>query len=136
MKKNDNFFQIYFKLNSYQFIFTIYFILQLSNKIICECEKEIPILKNGSCVNVFCTQEEFNENICSINNTIVKTQRLNNIIWIGDKYFRYINLVTYSNGDLIVETSSTEGTSKRMFYGIKKNGRSFFKGDKKKRILQ
>ena len=132
MKKNDNFFQIYFKLNSYQFIFTIYFILQLSKKIICECGKEIPILKNGSCVNVFCTQEEFDENICSINNTIVKTQRLNNIIWIGDKYFRYINLITYSNGDLIVETSSTEGTSKRMFYGIKKNGRSFFKGDKKK----
>ena len=96
MKKNDNFFQIYFKLNSYQFIFTIYFILQLSNKIICECGKEIPILKNGSCVNVFCTQEEFDENICSINNTIVKTQRLNNIIWIGDKYFRYTNLITYS----------------------------------------
>ena len=51
----------------------------------------------------------------------------NNIIWIGDKYFRHVNLATFSNVDLVVETSSSQANPKRMFYGIKSNGRSFFK---------
>ena len=35
----------------------------------------------------YCSEDDFKNNICSINNTIVKTQWLNNIIWIGDKFF-------------------------------------------------
>ena len=70
---------------------------------------------------------DFDEKKCEIDNEIVKTQWLNNIIWIGDKDFRYVNFATYSNGDMIVETTSNPGNSKRMFYAIKKNGRSFFK---------
>ncbi len=52
--------------------------------------------------------------------SIVKTQWLNNIIWIGDKFFIYVNLEAYSNGDLEVETSSSEANPKRMFCDIKK----------------
>ena len=50
---------------------------------------------------------------------------LNNIIRIGDINSRYINFASYSNGDLIVETTAFPGNDKRMFYAIKLNGRPF-----------
>ena len=58
---------------------------------------------------------------------IIKTQWFNNIIRIGDKDFRYVNFANYSNGDMIVETTSCQGNSKRMFYGMQSNGRPFYK---------
>ena len=51
---------------------------------------------------------------------------LDNIIQIGDINFRYINFASYSNGDMIVETTAFPGDDKRMFYAIKLNGRPFF----------
>ena len=110
---------------------SILYLLLLFNPILNECEKETPILKNNICIN-YCSEDDFNNQICSINNTIVKTQWLSNIIWIGDKYFRHVNLATFSNGDLVAETSSSKANPKRMFYGIKTNGRSFFKTKKGK----
>ena len=90
-----------------------------------ECEKETPFLINGLCTLQYCSQDDFIKNKCPINNTIVKNQWLNNIIWIGDKNYRYVNLATFSTGSLVVETTSASN-SKRMFFGIRKNGRSFF----------
>ena len=81
---------------------------------------------NNLCIFNYCNESDINELKCSINKTIFNSYFVNNIIWIGDKYFRYVNLATYSNGDLVVESSSSQGNSKRMFYGIKANGRSFF----------
>ena len=57
---------------------------------------------------------------------IVKNNRITNIIWIGDINFRYINFANFSNGDMIIETTSCPGSSKRMFYGLKQNGEYFF----------
>ena len=39
----------------------------------------------------------------------IKTQWITNIIIIGDKDFRFINFVTYSNGDFVVETTPCPG---------------------------
>ena len=64
---------------------------------------------------------------------IIKTQWFNNIIRIGDKDFRYVNFANYSNGDIIVETTSCPGNSKRMLYGIKSNGRPYYKYLEKRR---
>ena len=60
---------------------------------------------------------------------------LNKIIRIGDLNYRYINLASYSNGDMIVETTAYPGTDKRVFYGIKSNGREFFKSAKQKKHI-
>ena len=90
---------------------------------------------NNLCVFNYCNEYDINELKCSINKTIFNSYFVNNIIWIGDKYFRYVNLATYSNGDLVVESSSSQGSSKRMFYGIKANGRSFFKIKGKSKYL-
>ena len=104
---------------------SLYFLL-LINPIKNECDKTTPILKGRFCLLKYCTEEEYKKEICKIDNKIIKTQWLNNIIKIGDKNFRYVNFANYSNGDMIVETTSCPGSSKRMFYGIKSNGRALF----------
>ena len=60
------------------------------------------------------------------NKTQIASQWLNNIICIGEKDFAYVNLVTFSKGDMIVETTAIPGSSKRKFYGIKSDGGPFF----------
>ena len=45
-----------------------------------ECPKELPILKDNNCSSILCEDEEFNLGLCTINNSIIKTQWLNNII--------------------------------------------------------
>ena len=86
-----------------------------------------PILKSGSCQLTFCSKEEFNSLDCIISNSKIKTQWLNNIIEIGDLNFRYINFASYQNQDMVVQTTSYPSSTKRMFYGLKKNGRIFKK---------
>ena len=71
------------------------------------------------------TETDFETWICSIKNSIIKSQWLNNIIFIGVQSFKYINFGEYSNGDMIIEANSpTKGI--RMFYGLKNNGRPLF----------
>ena len=101
--------------------------LQLINYILNECPLDSPLLKKGTCVST-CTENEFESKICEISNTQIKTQWINNIITIGDKNYKYINLVSFSNEDMIAVSAST-GSNKRKFYGIKKNGRYYFKNN-------
>ena len=110
-------YNIYGLLKHSKIFISLYFLL-LINPIKNECDKTAPILKDGSCSLEYCTEEEYKNKSCKIYNEIIKTQWLNNIIRIGDKNFRYVNFANYSNGDLIVETTSCPGSSKRMFYGI------------------
>ena len=74
----------------------------------------------------YCTEEQFKNEECKIDNEIIKIQWLNNIICIGEKSFRFINFGLYSNGDIILEITSSPGSKKRIFYGLKQNGRIFF----------
>jgi len=92
-----------------------------------ECDIDTPIrLSNGTCVLKYCTKEEYDSEECTINNTIIKTQFPNEIIIIGEEQFRYINFLTLSNGDMIIETSPFPTNNKRIFFGLKKNGRYYF----------
>ena len=77
-------------------------------------------------IKILYRREYKNQNF-SVANETIKTQLITNIIWIGDKGFRYINFANYSNGDMIIETTSNPGNSKRMFYGLKNNGEYLFK---------
>ena len=107
--------------------FSIKFLLlfQIIIPIIHGCDADKPFLKDDSCIG-YCSERELKEKTCKIDNDIIKTQFLNNIIWIGDTNFRYVNIVSYSNKDMIIETTSKPGNSKRMFFGIKNNGRGLF----------
>ena len=60
-------------------IFTI-FLIFLINKIKSECNKDEPILFNNECKNYYCTETQFENGECTISNSAVKKQWLNNII--------------------------------------------------------
>ena len=51
---------------------------------------------------------------------------LTNIIRIGELDFRYVNFASFSNGDMIVQTTAYPGKTNRLFYAMKSDGRGFF----------
>ena len=44
-----------------------------------------------------------------------------------EKNYRYLSFASYSNGDMIFSSTAFPKTNKRIFYGLKNNGRPFFK---------
>ena len=63
----------------------------------------------------------------SIKTETAQESRISRIIYIGDFKFRYMNFASYSNGDMVIESTCYPENNKRMFYGLKRNGRPFFK---------
>ena len=90
------------------------------------CNRTHPIYKSGICKLTYCEEEKYKSGECSINNDIIKTQYLTNIIKVGKEYFRYITFASYSNGDMILLTTAYPNQNERRFYGLKKNGRPLF----------
>ena len=102
-------------------------LLKINNILLSEtCEYNAPLLKSGSCINT-CTPTQIRDNICTINNTLIRTQWFDNIIPISTTNYTSIDIIELSNGDLIIEASAYPGTNYRQFFGLKKNGRPYFK---------
>ena len=102
----------------------IIFIIKL---IFCnECDINTPILINDECQSSYCIEEQFENGFCKINNEIIKTQWLTNIIWIGEENSRFINFANFSNGTMIIEVSSDSISNKRIFFGLQPNGSYLF----------
>ena len=115
--------------NDKKFFFLILIILffkSIFSEEITSCPKNLPILISGECCLGYCSKEDFELQRCRIANSKVKTQWLNNIIIIGGPPYRYAAFATFSSGDMIVETTCSPKNTKRLFYGIQKNGRPFF----------
>ena len=115
-------------------IFTkIFFLIQLidfANSSI--CTKELPFLKNNVCVS-FCSTDELKSKNCSIDEEISKIRFLTNLIILGgEKDYRYININSNLNNDMVIQTSKSTGSGDRFFYGLKANGRFFFKDENQK----
>ena len=115
------------------FISHFFIILTIFNIILNECEREKPIVKEKLCQLIYCDKEEYSASICEINNSIIRNQWLTNIIKISDKYYRYINIAFNTQGDMFIETSANTTESKRIFYGLKNNGRPYFKNKENNR---
>lgn len=79
----------------------------------------------GSRFATYCTQVEFSSGSCTIENSIIKTQWLNNIISFDGDIYQYLNIAINSKGDMIVE-ASVDGGDKRYLYGLKSSGRYYF----------
>ena len=118
------------KLLKFYLILNILF--QIINSINPSCNITHPILKGGKCNSVYCSKADFNSSKCIINNEIIKTQWLTRIILISDLNFRYISPVLTKNNDLIIQTSKSTGSPERKFFGIKENGRYYFKDPNEK----
>ena len=61
---------------------------------------------------------------------ITFSQLINNIIELGGENFRYNHFSLSSKGDMIIDTSAYPGNNERRFFGLKKNGRPYFKDEK------
>ena len=99
----------------------------------CNCTRENPIYKNGQCQSIYCTETEFKNNICSIENDILKIQWLNNFIVFDEYNYRFTNKIINDNGDFILITSPMY-SGVRLFYVLKKNGAFYFKNNDNKEI--
>ena len=102
-------------ISKFRFNFVIIIIFLLMNTFFAECPRNTPILISKECKMDYCTEEQFNSSYCEINNEIIKTQWLNNIIRIGGLKYRYISFASFSNGDMIVETTCYPGEPKDTF---------------------
>ena len=107
----------------------IHFFIFFINYIACvseECERETPIKNGTNCSLIYCSQNQIKSNECIISNSIIKTQWLNNIILVGEKDFRYVKLVSTSNGELLLSTSSCPKNKDRIYFGINILGNGIF----------
>ena len=94
----------------------------------CE-DKNLPFLSGGVCISA-CRLEDLRNETCILDNEIIKTQWINNIIYISENGFNYINMVTTQNNDLIILISSYPNSNTRILYGITKEGIGYFDGIK------
>ena len=98
-----------------------------------EClDRNNPILftSTNECVLRYCTEKEFESNIC-IKNKYLEVQWLNKIIKFGDKNSRFTKIAKYDNEDIIFFSAVPSGNTSPFFYGLKENGRPFFNEDGK-----
>ena len=90
-----------------------------------ECDRDIPFLKEDTCIS-YCKTEEINKGICIINNDIIKTQWLNNIIIIGGKDYIYVNVESSEANNLYYLASSFPASNERLFYILNNEGYGLF----------
>ena len=95
-------------------------ILNLLKIISNSCDRETPILYKGKCESSFCTDELFSSGDCKIDNDIIKTQWLNNIIFMGNEYSAFTLFGKYSNGDIIIFVEDNALSPHRFFMAFKK----------------
>ena len=86
---------------------------------------ERPLLKGDNCISR-CTTEEIKTKICKIDNDIIPTQWLNNIIYLGYQNYSYINLITTENNNLFFLSSQYPKSNSRLFYLLNYKGLSFY----------
>ena len=114
--------------------FLISFLLSISpittqNK----CPKEKPIIKSSTCVLDFCTEVDFKDSTCVIENSIIKTQWLNSIKILGENNFRYLSVSNNKDDNLLLECSyegKDSQANRRYFYGVDSGGRNIFYDDR------
>ena len=124
-----NYFTSKDRTNIYSRVF-IWFVFFIFNSIYLkaeECPKEAPILnKEKECLLKYCTKEEYEKEECKINNKIIETQWINNIIEIGHNKSRYPNFASFQNGDFILSINGYPHSQNKILYGLKNNGRPLF----------
>ena len=107
------------------FIIKLIFIIIITNSVNNYCSKNKPILdvKSNTCVLKYCSESDFSNNICKIDNKIIATQWLNNIINFGVENCKYTKSAVFSNYDIVFFSAYKNIP---YFYGLKENGRPLF----------
>ena len=95
------------------------------------CNKDKPILYDDSCEDRYCTKEEFEDNICSINNNISKIQWLNKINCFSKDSAYEFTYIKLSNNDILFISLGCEidGPCELYLYGLKSTGEKLFQDE-------
>ena len=56
-----------------------------------------------------------------------QSQPINKIIFLGENDFLFSHFSFNSKGDMIIDTSPLSSSKKRLFFGLKENGKFYFK---------
>jgi hypothetical protein len=117
------------KINlSFIFFMKLFEILLFGN-IIKGCPVDEPILDSfDNCTSKYCTNDDFKNGECKIDNDIIRTQWLNRMNIITRNGFTFVSMAAYSDGSLILGTIRGNYDQKRYFYGLDKNGNNFYEG--------
>ena len=87
-----------------------------------------PLLKGTNCLNT-CSQSDIQSEVCKVDNEIIKTQWLNNIIYITPEDYRYINIALSESNSIYIIVSSWHENNERYLYILDNEGYGFFEGE-------
>ena len=112
------------------FLFKIFLFLELLNQCLFEkcINREKPFFLNNECVES-CEEEDIESNLCTLDNEIIKTQYLNNIIYINELNIVYIEIDVSENNNLYYILSTYPQSNTRVFYIINNEGYGLFEKD-------
>ena len=124
----DFFYKSKIFLNKYILLSNIIILLcKIGPILLSECNTTHPIKKGGICIIGNCKALEFESGACTVANDIIKEQWLTRISQYSDVKSNYATLSTTPNGDLVCISSIYSGSLEISFFGLKKNGRGYFK---------
>ena len=107
-----------FMIFLYLFIFLI---LEINN----QCDKETPIRKksDNNCYNIYCTEIEFQNGDCIIDNPIIKTQWLNKLFYLGDNIINILTVIEMPNNNVFFLSSKWEDNTDYFYiYRLESSG--------------
>ena len=111
-------------------VYKLMIIFQLSQYIKTDCNITHPVLKNNNCYSIYCSPQDYNSSVCTINNSIAKIQWLTNIMPISEINFRFIHPFLTKNKDFIIQTTSVLIAKTRRYFGLTNEGRYYFNDSK------
>ena len=96
-----------------------------------DCPIDKPILKDGECQLIYCTAEEFLNNMCKINNPIIKTQWLNKFNIFSESNTNSVSIANdiISNEKIIFMAQNIDKSNEyldKYFCGFFNNGTGLF----------
>ena len=97
----------------------IFLILEINN----QCDKENPIRKNNNCQHIYCSEIEFQNGDCIIDNPIIKTQWLNKLIYLGDNIINMLTIIEMPNNNIYFLSSKWEANTDYFYiYRLESSG--------------
>ena len=94
-----------FKKSLIIFLLFIFQILEIDN----QCSKETPIYKNDECMNIYCSEIEYQNENCTIKNSVIKTQWLNKLFDLGDNIINELTVIEMPNNNILFLSYECDG---------------------------